>query len=61
MKIEQDVKVTYHYENKKTGDRLQRTFWVIADIKHGNDDGHLKLIPNFEFVGISIPSIGASR
>ena len=55
LQIKNDVQVTYHYVNKHTGDKLQRTFWVIKDIKVGNDDGHLKLIPNFEFVGISIP------
>jgi hypothetical protein len=47
-----DLRVIYHYENPKTGDKLQRTF-AISEIKRGEDDAHLKLIPNFEFVGMA--------
>jgi hypothetical protein len=48
--MNQDIKITYTYQNKETGNRLQRTF-SIAEIKAGEDDAHLALIPGYELIG----------
>ena len=45
--MNQDVKITYTYQNKETGNRLQRTF-SISEIKAGEDDAHMAIIPGYE-------------
>ncbi len=47
-----DLEITYTYQHKETGDRLQRTF-KISEIKRGEDDAHLAIIPDYEFIGMS--------
>lgn len=52
--MNQNLKITYTYQHKETGDRLRRTF-SISEIKAGEDDAHLVIIPGYEFIGMSCP------
>lgn len=49
-----NFKITYTYQHKETGSRLQRTF-TLSEIKAGEDDAHLAIIPGYELIGISCP------
>ena len=49
--MNQNIKITYTYQNKETGNRLQRTF-SISEIKAGEDDAHLAIIPGYELIGV---------
>ena len=46
-----NLKITYTYQHKESGNRLQRTF-SISEIKAGEDDAHLAIIPGYELVRI---------
>lgn len=48
-----NLKLLYTYINKE-GNRLQRTF-TIAEIKAGEDDAHLAIIPGYELTSIECP------
>jgi hypothetical protein len=50
--MNQNLKITYTYQHKETGDRLQRTF-TLSEIKAGEDDAHLAIIPGYEIEKIS--------
>jgi hypothetical protein len=52
--MNQNLKITYTYQHKETGDRLQRTF-TLSEIKAGEDDAHLVIIPGYEFISMSCP------
>ena len=43
--MRKDLKLVYFYRNKDDK-RLQRTFW-LSEIKQGEDEAHLKLIPGY--------------
>lgn len=49
-----DPKMTYTYRHKQTGDTQQRTF-RLSEIKRGEDDAHLELLPDYELFTIECP------
>lgn len=49
-----DLKITYTYQHKTTGDRQRRTF-LLSEIKRGEDDAHLAIIPDYELIGVDCP------
>lgn len=51
--MKKDILITYYYQHEETGRMLERDFWV-SEIKRGEDDAHLKLIPNYVFVGMEV-------
>jgi hypothetical protein len=50
--MNQNLKITYTYQHKESGNRLQRTF-TLSEIKAGEDDAHLAIIPGYEIEKIS--------
>lgn len=51
--MNKDLKITYHYQHDETGHMTERTF-SISEIKRGEDDAHLALIPRYSFVGMEL-------
>lgn len=44
-------KMIYAYRHKETGHRQQRIF-LLSEIKAGEDDAHLAILPDYELVSI---------
>lgn len=49
-----DLEITYTYGHKQTGARQQRTF-RLSEIKRGEDDAHLALLPDYELIRVECP------
>jgi hypothetical protein len=53
MRTLEGLRITYHYHCFDTSEDSQRTF-TLAEIKAGEDEAHMALIPGFVFVGVTV-------